>query len=192
MTEIDAINKMMRYVGEIPVPISVVIDDLPAGHEAKEARTILGEQTRELQSVGYWFNKEEWTFIPDVGGTITIPSDVINIKSTNANQDYLVKGGDLYNVNTRTKVFTSNVTLETVFEVPLEDLPESFLNVLLYTSAKELHLYLNGDENTQKELDKKLGQAVLRLDAEKTKRSNVNLVKGSRLIDRGANPSPLS
>ena len=49
MTEIDAINRMLRYIGELPVPTDVVIDSLEEGHEASLARTILRETLREEQ-----------------------------------------------------------------------------------------------------------------------------------------------
>ena len=191
MTQIDAINKMMRYVGEIPIPLSVVIDDLPDGHEAKEARTILGEQSRELQARGWWFNTEDWTFVVSEG-SVTVSEDVISVQSTSRTQEYLIKGGDLYDVNNSTKMFTENVELVTIFETPLEDLPDTFLNYLLYVSAKELHLYLNGDDITQKELDKKVGNSWLALDKESLKRKRSNLMRNSRLLDRTSNPTALA
>ena len=49
MTEIDAINRMLRYIGELPIPSGVTIDSLPEGHEAIQARTILSETLREEQ-----------------------------------------------------------------------------------------------------------------------------------------------
>ena len=47
MTLIDGINRMLRYLGELPVPNDIAIDDLPEGHEAVMARTILEETIRE-------------------------------------------------------------------------------------------------------------------------------------------------
>jgi len=189
MTEIDSINKMLRYVGELPVPTSVVIDDLPDGHEAKTARIILAEQSRELQSKGWWFNRENWTYIPD-DGYITFSPEVIEISSDD--EGYLIKGGDLYDVDNQTKVFTESVELVTIFETPLEDLPDLFGNYVLYSAALELHSYLNSDSDTLKSINKSLEKASIALARENLKRSKVNLIKGTRLIDRSTNPTELS
>lgn len=189
MTEIDSINKMLRYVGELPVPISVVIDNLPDGHEAKTARIILGEQSRELQAKGWWFNKEVWKFIPD-DGYITLAADVIEVSSTT--DEYLVKGGDLYDVDNKTKVFASAIELDTIFETPLEDLPDIFGNYVLYSASLELHSYLNSDSDTKQSITDSLNKSLISVSRENLKRSKVNLIKGTRLIDRSTNPTELS
>ena len=64
MTKIDAINRMLRYIGELPIPNGVAIDDLEEGHEAVEARTILDETLREEQEEQWWFNKFTFTYLP--------------------------------------------------------------------------------------------------------------------------------
>ena len=116
MTQIDAINRMLRYIGELPVPTTIVIDNLPEGHEARVAKTILSEISRELQEKGWWFNTEDWEFIPDSTGYITLPDSVIPITPSTTREKYMVKGGDLYDVTNKTKIFTTNITLKTVFE----------------------------------------------------------------------------
>lgn len=191
MTQIDAINKMLRYVGELPVPTSVVISDLPDGHEAKDALTVLNEQNRELQETGWWFNKEDWDF-PQVDGYITMPTTVISVKSTNKSDKYLLKGNQLYDVANQTKVFTNDVTLSTIFEVEFEDLPDIFSSYVVYEASKQLHTFLNGDESVKRELQDLINKQFVKVEKEDMVHKTYNLVKGSRVIDRSANPTPLS
>lgn len=191
MTQIDAINRMLRYIGELPVPTTIVIDNLPDGHEARIAKIVITETSRELQEKGWWFNTEDWEFIPDITGTITIPDTVISITPSTTREKYMVKGGDLYDVINKTKIFNNNVTLKTIFEVDFEDLPSSFATLTAYVASKHLHTYLNGDETTQKELENNIIVQTLKAEREDINNKNINFVRGSRLIDRTTNPSPL-
>lgn len=192
MTQIDAINKMLRYVGELPPPSTVIIDNLPDGHEAKTAKTILQEASREAQKKGWWFNSEQWVFIPDNSGYITIPNIIISLRSTNVNNEYTIKGGDLYDVKQKTKIFTDKVTLDVVFESDFEDLPETFNDYVVYVAAKYLHTYLNADEITQKELLQLISTSYVEVQREHLRNKKYNAVKGTRLADRTVNPEAVS
>lgn len=191
MTTLDAVNKMLRYIGELPVPTSVVIEDLPDGHEAKEALQILGEVSLEEQQLGWWFNTEEWIFL-EVDGYITIPDNVISVKSTNKNDKYLVKDGQLYDVKRQSKLFTNDVTLKAVFEIDFDECPESFTSYVVYVASQQLHIYYNGDSLVQNDLANKISRQLVKLEREHMASKDYNLVKGTRLVDRGANPEPLA
>lgn len=190
MTELEAVNRMLRFVGELPVPSSVIIDDLPDGHEAKTALEILTEMNREVQEPGWWFNVEEWNY-PQVDGYITIPTTVITVKSTSDTTKYLVKGNQLYDVANQTKIFTNDVELTTIFEVGFEDLPSVFASLVMYEASKQLHIYLNGDATTLQNLEKLIYTQYVKVQKEHMSYKDYNLIKGTRLLDRGSNPSPL-
>lgn len=192
MTLIDGINRMLRYLGELPVPNDIAIDDLPEGHEAVMARTILEETIREEQENKWWFNWFKQTYTPNNSGYITIGSNIISLEATTTRSRYLVNGSDLYDVNNQTKIFTEPVTLNTLVEVRFDDLPQVFQTYVILIAAKHLHVYLNGDETTQRELELKIQGQRHKVDKEDMKYSNFNLIKGSKLIDRSSNPEPLA
>lgn len=187
MTEIDAINRMLRYIGELPIPSTVVISSLPEGHEAVIARTILEETLREEQENKYWFNTFEVTLVPDTDGYITLPPNLIEFEDT----DYFKEGGNLYNKAEMTGIFTDPVTLTCRLAITFDNIPDVFRTFVVLTAAKHLHVYLNGDETTQKELDNKVNLQRIKLEREHLKQSKFNLVRGGRLIDRGTNPTAL-
>jgi len=191
MTELDAVNKMLRFVGELPIPSSVIIDDLPEGHEAKDAKLVLAELNKELQEKGWWFNTEDWTYL-QVEGYITIPTTVISVRSTNTSDKYLVKGNQLYDVAGQTKIFTNDVTLTTIFEESFTELPSIFATYVMYESAKQLHTFLNGDTSTQKDLDILIRKQFIKVEREDMSHKSYNLIKASRVIDRTTTPTPLS
>lgn len=190
MNEVDAINRMLRYIGELPVPTDVIIDDLEEGHEAQQARTILYETLREEQEEKWWFNSlSGLPFVPDINGYITMPQNIISVDSQSGK--YLVEGGDLVDMETESKVFTDTVELDVLLEVQFSDLPDTFRNYVVLVAAKHLHVYLNGDETTQKELQQKIQLQRIKIEREHLRQKKFNLVKGARLIDRGSNPSAL-
>lgn len=187
MTEIDAINRMLRYIGELPIPTGVTIDSLPEGHEAVLARVILAETLREEQENKLWFNKFEVTYVPDVDGYITLPDNLIEFE----NVDYFKEGNNLYQRDTSSGIFTDPVTLTVRLEVTFDNIPDIFRTYIVLVASKHLHVYLNGDDTTQKELETKVALQQIKVEREHLRQSKFNLVRGTRLIDRAANPTPL-
>jgi hypothetical protein len=188
MTEIDAINRMLRYIGELPIPTSVTIDSLPEGHEAVQARVILQETLREEQENKLWFNTFEVTYVPDTDGYITLPSNLIAFENT----AYFKEGNNLYTRATTSAIFTDTVTLTTRLEIGFDNIPDIFRTYIVLVASKHLHVYLNGDDTTQKELETKVALQQIKVEREHLRQSKFNLVKGTRLIDRTTNPTPLS
>ena len=185
MTEIDAINRMLRYIGELPIPSTVVLTSLPEGHEALQAQTILAETLREEQEEKWWFNTFDVEFVPDTTGRITLPNNLIAFEST----EYFKEGGDLYEKETLSSTFTENVELTCRLEITFDNIPDVFRTYVVLVAAKHLHVYLNGDETTQRELETKINMQRIKLEKEHLKQSKFNLVRGTRLIDRGTNPT---
>lgn len=187
MTEIDAINRMLRYIGELPIPSDVAIDSLPEGHEAVMARTILAETLREEQENKLWFNTFEVAYVPDTDGYITLPANLIAFEGS----EYFIEGNNLYKKDDTTGIFTEPVTLTVRLEVTFDNIPDIFRTYVVLVAAKHLHVYLNGDDTTQKELETKVAIQRIKVEREHLKQSKFNLIKGTRLIDRGANPTAL-
>lgn len=187
MTEIDAINRMLRYIGELPIPTGVTIDSLPEGHEAVMARTILAETLREEQENKLWFNTFDVTYVPDTDGYITLPSNLIAFEGS----DYFIEGNNLYQKDDTSGIFTDPVTLKVRLEVTFDNIPDIFRTYVVLVAAKHLHVYLNGDDTTQKELDTKVQLQRIKVEREHLKQSKFNLVRGTRLIDRTTNPTAL-
>jgi len=187
MTEIDAINRMLRYIGELPIPSGVTIESLPEGHEGLLSRTILAETLREEQESKWWFNSFDVTYIPNLDGYITLPPNVIAFESL----EYFKEGGNLYNRAELSAVFTDPVELPVRLEITFDNIPDVFRTYVVLTAAKHLHVYLNGDETTQRELESKINLQRIKVEREHLKQSKFNFIKGNRLIDRNTNPTPI-
>lgn len=189
--ELDAVNRMLRYVGELPLPTDIDFDNLPEGHEALTARETLAETLREEQEEKWWFNWFEVDYVPQTSGYITLPDNVVAFESTD-NTRYTREGGDLYNIDDDTKVFTNNVTLKVRLSIAFDDIPDTFKTYVILKATQTFHIYLNGDETVQKDLQNKVSIQRIKLEREHLKQSKFNLIKGTRLIDRGTSPTALS
>lgn len=188
MTEIEAINRMLRYIGELPVPSTVTLSSLPEGHEALLAQTILGETLREEQENKWWFNTFDVEFVPTIDGYITLPQNVIQFESL----EYVKEGGNLYRKEDMSPIFTENLTLPCRLEIAFDNIPDVFRTYVILVAAKHLHVYLNGDDTTQRELETKVNMQRINVEKEHLRQSKFNLVRGTRLIDRGTSPTALA
>lgn len=186
MTEIDAINRMLRFIGELPVPNEVSLGDLPEGHEALIARQVLKETSRELQEDRWWFNSVRMTFTPDTNRYIMMPPNYIGMYSDGK---YTTYGNDLYDKTQETKIFTAPVTLDVLLEIKFNDIPSIIQTYIVLMASKTLHSSLNGDETTKADLEKEIMKQGIKANREDTRQKKVNLLSGNRLIDRGSNPS---
>ena len=83
-----------------------------------------------------------------------------------------------------------NVNPKTL-EISFDNIPDVFRTYVILVAAKHLHVYLNGDETTQRELEIKVNLQQVKVEREHLKQSKFNLIKGTRLIDRGTNPTAL-
>jgi hypothetical protein len=175
----------------MPVPSSVDIDSLDELHEARIIRNELLTTSRELQTRGWWFNREPWEFIPNsVDSKIAVPVTVLAIKGTGAN--YVIRGGNLYDVEGNTFTFDDKVECLVVWELGFEELPQSFAQLVAYTTARDVQSFLRGDTSADKRLQEKVGQAYLTVQKEDLSHSQYNLIAGTRLVDRTTKPVPVT
>jgi|ETNmetMinimDraft_24_1059892.scaffolds.fasta_scaffold45643_2 GR25 family glycosyltransferase involved in LPS biosynthesis len=187
----DGVNQCLRAIGEIKIPDGVDLDSLDPLHEAVQIRDIINEFSKEAQTTGWWFNKEDWTFIPDVTtGKISIPVNVLSIRGTTRN--VILQGNNLYDVDEQTLIFEDDVVCETVFERDFEQAPESFAKWVVLKSAQEAQFTFKGDTFTDKKLEQRIREAYIVLEREQHRNKSYNLITSSRLVDRGSNPTPVA
>jgi len=189
LTIIDSVNKCLRYIGESKIPSGVTIDSLDEFHEAVQIRDIINEQSRELQTQGWWFNKESWVFIPDAtSGKIAVPDTVLAITGSSI----ALRGNNIYDISNKTLVFTEDVTATTTFEQDFEQCPETFSKYVTYEAAREAQALFKGDSTVDKDLERLLTRAFVKLEKEHMSNKSYNLITVSRMIDRGSNPTALA
>jgi hypothetical protein len=123
ITELDAVNLMLRAIGETPVS-SLGPTAKPT---AVKAQQILGERSLVVQSEGWNFVVEqELKLEPNSLGEIYLPENIASLEPAGRSQfDSLVeRGGRLYDNSKSTFQFTSSVVVRAVLALPFSDLPQ--------------------------------------------------------------------
>ena len=120
-TKLQAVNTLLTTIGEAET--TTITGSVP--YEVSLAETILDEVVAELCSDSYVFNTEkDITLTPDVSNNINIPANYIQIRDLS--QEYVIRsGGLLYSMQAKSLVFTSAITVEVVYLLDFEDLPEA-------------------------------------------------------------------
>lgn len=140
--ELSAVNTMLGVIGESPInslsAISGVID-------AVTARSVLNEIAVTVQSEGWQFNTEDnWIFLPDSTGTITIPSTILEAKSYSTQFDLALRGTRLYDRKNHTYDFSAyadtGIALNCVVLMEFNDLPQA---ARYYISIRAARVFQN-------------------------------------------------
>lgn len=121
-TKLDAVNTMLSAIGEAPV------NSLSSGLvEAEVAETILNTVDREVQSMGWNFNRElNKSFAQDTSGEIALPADILRADATLAanSKDLVQRGSKMYDKKKHTFNIGAAVKLDVVVQLNFEDMPE--------------------------------------------------------------------
>lgn len=187
LTELKAVNLMLRVDGEAPVD---TLDD-SAFSEVATARAVLEEVARDEQTEGYAFNTDyNRQFTPDaLTGHIALPADTLWIKPTgySIGLDVVERGRKLYNLATNSYVFTTPVYLDVCMFLPFDSLPSyarSYIGIKAArryqknaTGSQRQDLFTAEDEATARASMKKADQRARR-------RGTFRTAYGASLITR--------
>lgn len=133
MNELEAVNRMLRSIGQVPV--SSIPDS--GQSDSRIAAEVLKDYTIELQQDGYDFNTDEaLELTPDVSGVIVIPSDVLRIIPTYRRNRYTIRDGKLYDLDKRSNIFEFAAKVKAIRKVPFEGLPYPLQNYVTVRSAR--------------------------------------------------------
>jgi len=138
-TELEAVNFLLKTIGESPV------NDLdnPQLSDAMSAKTTLRQVSKREQSRGYHFNTDEkYQLLPNVDGEFTVPTDALRIDPTHTSIsiDAVQRGTKMWDRKNHTFVFTqSSMYCDIVRHYSWDELPEPVRQYFIYQSAVEFY-----------------------------------------------------
>ena len=147
-TELEAVNTMLRYIGESPVS-AITGCNLPV--HVTIANTVLADVSREVQLEGWHFNTApKVTLSPDSStNKISIPTDVVKIDANDKTKDVVIRGAFLYDRENATFEFDADIELNTVSLLDFTDLPESARRYITIKSSRVLQAQLVGSRELE-------------------------------------------
>ena len=134
LTELEAVNVMLSVIGEAPVNTlsgAATVDVI-------QAKAILSQVSREVQSVGWHFNiEQDYPLVPDVNGEIILATNMARVDADQFPElDVVQRGLKLYNRSEHTFQFDKTVKAEIIFLFPFEELPQVARQFIVIRAAR--------------------------------------------------------
>jgi hypothetical protein len=153
-TRLQAVNMMLRAIGESPV--STLEDD--GGLDLPNAEATLDEILIAVLTEGWQFNTEyNYPLVKDLNGNINVPPNTLSCDFQRTHtHDPVLRGTQVYDRKNHTYSFPENLKATIVFGLPFEQLPQSGRTYVAYRAARKfqdtelgsdaLHQYNEADE----------------------------------------------
>lgn len=156
LTELEAVNVMLSVIGEAPVNTlsgAATVDVI-------QAKAILSQVSREVQSVGWHFNIErDYPLVPDINQEIILASNMVRVDADQHPElDVVQRGSRLYNRKDHTFKFEKTVKAEIIFLLPFDEIPQTARQFIVIRAARifqdrmvgseTLHGFTSDDEKT--------------------------------------------
>lgn len=131
-TELDAVNFMLRVIGEQPVNS---IDESQLS-EAVLAQQVLHRVNRTTQTKGLRCNSDYEYELALTGGEVQLPANVLSIERVYDHLDVVERGRKLYDRENKTYTFDEPVKVDIVWFIAFDDLPEHVRNYVTVQAAR--------------------------------------------------------
>lgn len=154
MTELEIVNDILRMVGASP------INSLNSPHPyVSGIRSAIDKSTKRLQRRGYWFNTEYEVECHPTNDRIILSNDISSIIPEDSN--IILRGKTLFHRVRNSNVFTSPVRLRSLVRIlPLENVPESMQEAILYTAGFKYITETIGDDNLIRVCEQEQARAI--------------------------------
>jgi hypothetical protein len=155
-TELEAVNQLLKAVGETPIN---TLDDL-GFTDAAIARDTLRTKAREIQSLGWYFNRDySYYFTPAADGMVVLPKNALSIRPSTDDTRRIVQRPDmgvtppvvkLWNADDSTFLFDTDngPTVEVIWQFPFETLPEAARRYITVKAATQFQAQFQGSEQS--------------------------------------------
>jgi hypothetical protein len=156
-TKLEAINSMMTAIGESPVNTITQATTT----DVSIALSILENVSREIQSQGWFFNTDlKYTLNPNTSNQIELPVNALRLNTVDLSKLYnlVERNRKLYDRKNNTYTITYPVTVDIIFYLGFEELPEVARRYITLRAARifqdrmlgsnQLHGYHQQDEFT--------------------------------------------
>lgn len=187
MTELDAINVMLRAIGSSPV------NSITSAHpDVANARATLKRHRAKAQKRGWWFNIDYNTLLyPDSLNEIQIPEEILSVVFEDR---FLVKRGiKIYNSLDNTYKFEESITAKrTVRNLPWEELPESMKEYIINVATADFIRDEIEDRAKAQDYQEEAGRSLINVHKEDLEASQFNAFQKQRVMNARAGVRPYS
>lgn len=178
--ELGAVNEMLSAIGESAVSTL----EGEANEDVANARRILYNVNREIQSKGWTFNIEQGAVLyPDVYSKL-IPYEmgILKMESTSGTIPYVNLGGYVYDRLSKTDRFDAPIIVDLIRMRTLEEMPECFQRWIVTRASRKFAIRFFGDPAINEEL--RMDEETARMDCNtyETDTGKYNALTGDNFI----------
>lgn len=138
---VDAVNILLQTINQLPIETLEDIDNIL---EAQVAQSVLIEAKKAILAEGWDVNKDtDYKFYPTTDGNITIPPDVLDIKSGST---IIVRDWMLYDKENQTRQFDDVVLCDVIWNLDFNTLPHPLRYYITLVAAKMFQARMITDE----------------------------------------------
>lgn len=172
-SELEAVNIILSSIDEAPVSSLALAGLFPL----QRSKDVLSEASRAVQSMGWAFNTEEGaTLSPDGGGLIAIPGDTLRfVPDAGQAQQAIARGLSLYNLTTRSSVFSGPIKGTRVVLLAWDSLPQAARHYITIRAARTLQGRTPVSDSTYRytEADEQAASLALATEEDETRPANM-------------------
>lgn len=187
MTELEAMNMLLRLIGSSPV------NTTDSTHpDAANALTVLNRIRKQAQRRGWWFNVDYWREFPvNVDNEIELPNELSLVVMEDPN--IVARGNKLYDKFNNTFTFTSAQTAHhTVRELDWDDMPYSMQYYCAYLAGAQFIRDELEDSSKSRELQQEAANAMMDVKKEDLESGQYNIFNRSRIVKARSGVRPYS
>lgn len=182
MTELEAVNEMLSAIGESPVASLAEAQGVPDAHTAL---ALLRRISRAVQKKGWtWNTEEDYRLAPNAAGEIVLPANTIRVDPTDTTDDFIFRGGKLWDRDEHTFAIGRAVNVDIVFMLPFAELPESAREFISAAAVRRFENRLSGDSGANQINSNDALQAWADLLQDECESADYNVIKDSPTIWR--------
>jgi hypothetical protein len=133
LTELDAVNMMLLSIGQSPVN-TLAITNIK---DVSFAQLTLHNTAREVQSRGWWFNRERnYPLAPNVDNKIPVPPSTLDIDCEDQNEELIQRGAFMYDMKNHTFTIPRTLKYDVITFLTFTDLPQTARNYIAVRAAR--------------------------------------------------------
>lgn len=178
--ELDAVNDILSAIGEPPISSL----DSEANADVANARRILNNMNRRVQSQAWTFNIEEGvTLTPDTfSGLIKYLPTYLRVLSSSGATNYVKRGEYLYDTVALTDVFTDPIQVTLVQLRDYDEMPYCFRDLIVTKAARQFNMRFFGDDSIELKLAQEEQEAQVKCMEYELDFGNYNMLSGDAFV----------
>jgi hypothetical protein len=183
-TEIDLINRCLEAIGETPLEDDTLLSFIQRGTDVDVARTMVNRTLTEVLKKGWYFNTDyNLKLVPDNGGFITLPDNVLRVDfgNTEFKHEYTIRNNKVYDMVLHTFLIGKTIEADMVYYVPIEELPISAYEYIGARAARKFQEKVIGDLEMNNITMKDELDTHTELMREQLQYQDYGMIRGSRI-----------